>query len=298
MRNGLSIVAAASCAALLAACATGPVAPPSPVALFDSHAHLMTETLSNDQEIALLKQVGLSRVLLMSPEPQRLAVLAKTYPGFVVPALSTGRANAPGVHLEASTGPAMAKAYADHRTCAFGEITGAQIADNADFAALYAVAESTGGPLVLHVDLARPDAVALVEKAASAHPKMRLILAHLGWTAGPALIGRLLDAHPNLYTDLSIRFDAPGSLAWRNAGLDLSILTKDQQIPPDWLAVMQRHPDRFLFATDINSFGPRYTIEADLVATAHKALDPLPRPLREAIGHGNAERLLKGCGGV
>jgi predicted TIM-barrel fold metal-dependent hydrolase len=127
---------------------------------------------------------------------------------------------------------------------------------------------------------------------------MRLILAHLGWTAGPALIGRLLDAHPNIYTDVSIRFDAPGSLPWRNNGLDLSILTKDEQVPPDWLAVMQRHPDRFLFATDINSFGPSYTIEGDLVATAHKALDPLPRPLREAIGHGNAERLLKGCAGV
>ncbi len=66
-------------------------------------------------------------------------------------------------------------------------------------------------------------------------------------------------------------------------------------MPPAWRAVMERHPDRFLFAMDINSFGPRYTITADLVKTGRKALASLPRPLAEAVAHGNAERLLRGC---
>ena len=137
--------------------------------------------------------------------------------------------------------------------------------------------------------------MAAVENVLTTYPKMKFVLAHLGWTAGPDLIGRLLDAHPNLYTDVSIRLDAPGSLPWRNRGLDLSVLQADQTFPPAWRAVIDRHPDRFLFATDINSFGPRYTIAADLMATARKALAPLPRKTQDLIAHGNVERLLGRC---
>jgi hypothetical protein len=282
----------------LTACATaGPPAPAAPVKLFDIHAHLMVENLKPDEEMALLKGVGLDRVLLMHTNAQELAAVSKQYRGFAVPSLGITRAagNPNLLRLDANTAPAMAKAHADGGACAFGEIGGGTFADP-NMPAIYAVAAATGAPVIQHTDLAQPGAIAAVEAALTKNPKMNMVLAHLGWTAGPDLIGRLLDAHPNLYTDVSIRFDAPGSLPWRNNGLDLSILAPDETIPPAWMAVMQRHPDRFLFATDINSFGPRYTIEADLVATARKAMAGMPRPLAEAFGHGNAERLLKGCG--
>ena len=58
---------------------------------------------------------------------------------------------------------------------------------------------------------------------------------------------------------------------------------------------MTRHPDRFLFAMDINSFGPRYTIMDDLIATGRKALAPLPEAVRNAIAHANTERLYGSC---
>jgi predicted TIM-barrel fold metal-dependent hydrolase len=148
----------------------------------------------------------------------------------------------------------------------------------------------------MHIDLlAKPDTVAVVESALTRYPKMHFILAHLGWTAGPDLIGRLLDTYPNLSTDVSIRFDPPGSIPWRNNGLDLSILNADDTIQPAWRAVIDRHPDRFLFAMDINSFGQRYTMTDELIATARKALAPLPRTVQEQIGHTNAEKLLGGC---
>ena len=134
-------------AGLLSACATGAAAPPPPVALFDTHAHLMVENLTPEQEIALLKQVGLSRILLMHPEPEVLAALAEIYPGFVIPAFSTARPNAKGVHFDANTGAVMAKAYADHQVCAFGEISSATGADNDSFRSLGAAASSTGAPL-------------------------------------------------------------------------------------------------------------------------------------------------------
>lgn len=163
--------------------------------------------------------------------------------------------------------------------------------------AIYAAAAASGAPVIVHTDLADPANLAAVEAATTAYPNMHFVLAHLGWTAGPELIGRLLDAHPNLYTDVSIRFDPPGSLPWRNNGLDLSILTSDDTILPAWRAVIDRHPDRFLFAMDINSFGPRYQMAVQLVDVARKALAPLPRPTQEAIAHGNGEKLLAGCGG-
>jgi predicted TIM-barrel fold metal-dependent hydrolase len=135
-----------------------------------------------------------------------------------------------------------------------------------------------------------------LEATLSALPSLQFVLAHLGWTAGPDLIGRLLDAYPNLYTDLSIRLDPPGSLPWRNNGLDLSILAADLSFLPAWRALIERHADRFLFAMDINSFGPRYTLAEQLVSTARAALAPLPRPVQEAVAHANIERLLRGCG--
>ena len=296
MRRTLLTLSAAACAMTLAGPAT--VSAQAPVALLDMHAHMMVENITPDEEIALLKKVGLNRVLFMHSDPEALSALARKYPDFIIPALSiTPRGGPKGLKLDEAAGPALQKLASDKTICAFGEISGgAGYGDTPTFRAIYAAAEATGAPISLHIDLVKPETVAALEAGLKAYPKMKLILAHLGWTADAALIGRLLDAYPNLYTDVSIRFDAPGSLAWRNNGLDLSILDKDEHVPADWLAVMKRHPDRFLFATDINSFGPRYTIEEDLVKTARKALAPLPRPLQDAIGHGNAEKLLKGCG--
>ena len=297
MRIG-TLATAAACAAVLGGCAsTGAGASGAPpLRLLDAHTHLMVEILGHDEEIALLRKAGLDRVLLMHPVPEELSAIADKYPGFVIPSVNLARPTARGVHLDRDTGPLFARLAAERKVCGFGEIAGGNIADVENMRGVYAAAEATGVPVNLHTDLAVPANLAAVEAVLTAHPKMNFVLAHLGWTAGPELIGRLLDTHPNLYTDVSIRFDAPGSLPWRNNGLDLSILAPDETVPPAWRAVMQRHPDRFLFAMDINSFGPRYTITEDLVPTGRKALGSLPRPLAEAIAHGNAERLLKGCG--
>lgn len=282
--------------AFAATLATAAGAAPRPVPLLDAHTHLMVENLTPDEEIALLRKAGLDRVLLMHTDPDAIAALARKYPGFVTPSLSLARPTVKGLHLDADTGPLMLRLRQARQICGFGEIPGLIFGDNPDFHGVYAAAAATGAPVNIHTDLARPENVAALEAAASAYPKARFVLAHLGWTAGPELIGRLLDAHPNLYTDVSIRFDPPGSLPWRNNGLDLSILTADRTLQPEWRAVIERHPDRFLFAMDINSFGPRYTMMDELVATARTALAPLPRRIQHAIAHGNAERLLAGCG--
>ncbi len=291
------MTAPAALAAVLvgvAACAT---TPPSnaPLRLVDAHTHLMVETLTADAEVTMLKEAGLDRVVLMSPEPDLVAAVAKRHPDFVIPSAGLARLQVKGLHMDGSTAQVFDKAYREGAVCSFGEIPSDYFGDNANVRALMAAAATTGAPLNWHIDLATPELVAQLEAALSANPKMDLVLAHLGWTAGPELIGGLLDRHRNLYTDLSIRFDPPRPPGARANGPDLSILTPDGAIQPAWRAVMERHPDRFVFAMDITSFGPRYTRTKELVATARAALAPLPRPLREAIGSGNIERLLRGC---
>lgn len=292
MRTLFLTIAATACAASMSALAAAP-----PLTFVDAHTHLMVENLTPDEEIALLRKAGISRVVLMHNEPEVIADMARKYPGFVIPSLSLNRPTPKSVRLDENTGRLMTKLYADRAICSYGEMSGGDFSANSESVrAIYAAAAASGAPVNLHVDLAKPENVAAVEVALSAYPKMHLVLAHLGWTAGPDLIGRLLDAHPNLYTDLSIRLDPPGSLPWRNNGRDLSILRADRTFQPEWRALIERHPDRFLFAMDINSFGLRYTITEDLVSTARKALAPLPPKVQDAVAHGNIERLLHGCG--
>ncbi len=288
------VLAAAACAATFTVPAAGAAAP---LALVDSHTHLMIENLTPDEEIALLQKAGIARVVLMHNEPDVIAALAKKYPGVVIPSLSFTRPTVRSPRLDDTTGPLVAALYADHRICSVGEMNGVSLdADTGPLHGLYAAAAASGAPVIVHTDLARPENIAAVEAAVTAYPKLQFVLAHLGWTAGPELIGRLLDAHRNLYTDLSIRLDPPGSVAWRNNGLDLTVLQADDTFQPAWRALILRHPDRFLFAMDINSFGQRYTMTELLVSTARKALAPLPRRVQEAVAHGNIERLLRGCG--
>jgi hypothetical protein len=141
MRNTVSIIAAAALAATLAGCASGSGAS-GPPPLLDAHTHMMIENITPDAEIDLLKQAGIARVVLIHYDPEVIAALAKTYPGYVIPALGVARPQVKGVHLDADTGPLMAKLYTEHAICAFGEITGG-FADNANFDAIYAAAAST-----------------------------------------------------------------------------------------------------------------------------------------------------------
>jgi predicted TIM-barrel fold metal-dependent hydrolase len=290
------ILAVAFAAAVTFVAVPVPAQDPQPIKFVDVHMHMMVENITPDEEIALMKKVGVSRAVFMHNEPDKLEEIARKYPDFVIPSLSFTRPTPNSVTLNENSGAEIEKLYKEHRICAIGEIGGGNFgADSAPLRSIYAAAQNTGVPIIFHIDLAQPETVAAVESVLTAYPKMKFVLAHLGWTAAPDLIGRLLDAHSNLYTDVSIRLDAPGSLPWRNRGLDLSVLQTSETFPPAWRAVIDRHRDRFLFATDINSFGPRYTIAADLMATARKALAPLPRETQDLIAHGNVERLLGSC---
>jgi len=106
-------------------------------------------------------------------------------------------------------------------------------------------------------------------------PGITVIWAHAGITAAPAEIGEMMDRHPLLMADTSIR--------------DSDIL-QGTGIDPDWEALLIRHADRFMVGSDtwINDQWARYT---HIIAGARLWLAKLPRSAAEQIAYGNAQRL-------
>jgi predicted TIM-barrel fold metal-dependent hydrolase len=287
--------------ALGAGCATLPFPAPGPVRYVDAHSHLVA-SLPPTELVAKLKAAGVSGVVLMDPQADVLRAAAAANPGVVVPFISLARLpTMPGLRLGPDAAAAMAALEAEGAVCGFGEIP-TRIeprleADDAaaltapDRMAIYAVAAARGVPVNFHVSLSNPATIAAIEAISARYPRMPLILAHAGWEADAPLIGRLIAAHRNVHADLSIRLDrpVPGSNDAR-----LSIVGPDGQLLPDWRALIERFPDRFLFALDIS--GDRRPLQiAALVAGAKATLGHLPRATENAVAHGNIERLTQSC---
>ena len=286
----------------LALCAASSLqAQPKPLSFIDAHSHY--DEASGDEEIATFRRAGLAGVIIMDPEPGRLQALAKRNRGYVAPFYSIARTpQMKGERLGPTSAATLGKARDAGEVCGFGEIptrieprtsTDDVALEGADRRQVYAAANARRTPVSLHVSLETPAVTAAIDRTASAYPDMPLILAHAGWVAGADVIGALLAAHPNLYADLSIRLDPAKP---ENAN-DISILTADGALKPEWRALIARYPDRFLFAMDVSG-ADREKRVPELLAVATKALSPLPRKVQEQVAGGNTLKLLHGCGGL
>jgi hypothetical protein len=130
------------------------------------------------------------------------------------------------------------------------------------------------------------------------NPKARIVWAHGGSDPlggmTPATIGRLIDAHPNLFVSLRIVGPQAPMLnkALTTGGID-----------PEWKALLTRHADRFMIGTDsfmvspsIRGGGPGVTFAErntpKLQATV-QFLSLLPPDVAGKIGRENAIRVYK-----
>jgi len=105
-------------------------------------------------------------------------------------------------------------------------------------------------------------------------PKVQVLWAHAGMSAGPDTVGRLLDRHPNLTVELALRYDvAPAG-----------------QLDPAWRNLFLRHPDRFMVGTDtwVTSQWDRLP---EIQAGIRTWLRQLPREVAEKLAFKNAARL-------
>lgn len=124
--------------------------------------------------------------------------------------------------------------------------------------------------LVLH---AHCDEEAL-ELLLAHNPKTRLIWAHTGFSTPLARLGELFGKYPQLWGELSYRWD----------------VVEGERLAPEWKAFFIRHGDRFLAGSD-TWVNQRWQSYPETIATYRGWLGQLPRETAEKIAWKNGARL-------
>ena len=107
------------------------------------------------------------------------------------------------------------------------------------------------------------------------NPRARIIWAHTGFSLPTERVSALLAKYPALWAELSYRggiTDGAGKLT------------------PEWRALFERYPDRFLLGSD-TWIPERWAAYGDIMAGYRAWLDQLPPTVAAQIAHGNARAL-------
>jgi Amidohydrolase len=138
------------------------------------------------------------------------------------------------------------------------------------------------------------------------NPGARIVWAHGGsdftGNLAPALVGQLMDAHPNLF--MSLRPIPPQAATANPFGLRFyNLILTPSGIDPQWLALLRKHPDRFVIGSDTffissaaTTQGPAATLsrgnQGRLAASA-ALLSRLPPDLAAKIALANPSRIYR-----
>lgn len=257
---------------LLALLALDAVAAPP---MIDAHAHYSAPdaaAFTPAEVIAKLDAAGITRLVTTSSPPALAQTLYRHTPTRIIPLLGVYEHDLhKGSWVHDATLPARVAAQLDAGHWAgLGELhLFAADARAPVFEQLAKLAAARDLVLMLHGD------AAVVERAFELAPAVRVLWAHLGTEPVPAKLDAMLARHPNLWIDTSVR-DAR--------------IAPDGVLLPEWRALFERHPDRFLVAVDTFSVN-RWRQYADVVAGIRRWVDPLPEPLKSNLLHDNAARL-------
>jgi predicted TIM-barrel fold metal-dependent hydrolase len=241
--------------ALFLSSATLPLAAQSGVSFIDAHVHL------NDPEgwIRLMDSTGVDRAVVFrgrTTDNQGLAAAAERWPGRLIPFLSVSPEHREYRGAWERDDPSILGVVDSLlATGAFegiGEISVSHFPGDgfpeADFdpggrvvSGILALAQRYGVPVTVHVEITR---LREFESLLEAFPDVSVIWAHGGYT--PLFLAeRLLIRHPNLVYELSAR-------TWRRhpRSPDYTILADSETVWPEWLALIERFPRRFVVGTD------------------------------------------------
>jgi len=123
--------------------------------------------------------------------------------------------------------------------------------------------------------------------------KAKIIWVHLGWdNTGKrtiALTRRLMRENPNLY--MSIRIAS--GMVNRKVSTPTFPLDRDGHLKPEWLALFQEFPDRFLIGSDEIIKPSDDHPSAGSIRSTVSLLDGLPPKLKARIGYENAYGLYR-----
>ncbi len=245
-----------------------------PLPIFDAHVHYShdaVELIPPKQVADILRKAGVRRALVSSSDDNGTQLLHKEAPDIIVPALRPYRRRGEiGTWMHDATVIDYVEAnLRKNKYHAIGEFHayGADI-ETPVLQRIIALAKQYG--LLLH---AHSDADA-VERIFKADPQARVLWAHSGFDR-PEAVGAMLRKHKKLWADLAFRSDqASGST-----------------VAPEWRAVFEEFPDRFMVGTD--TFAPeRWYYVGEHAKYSRGWLASLPEGLAKKIAYQNAEAML------
>ncbi|MGY2377715.1 amidohydrolase family protein [Pseudomonas sp. SDO524_S393] len=172
-------------------------------------------------------------------------------------------------------------------------------ANNEAMTRIYHLAAENDLPVMLHSNITskrerNPLYLAEVEEPLRNHPHTRFIWAHAGTSKEihrhqvqmdfllPTL-SRLLEAYPNLYIDLSWSMLTP------------YLLDDAGQPRPEWLALVERFPERFMLGSDVVG---RFAKLGREMRRFDPFLDALPEDVAHKVARDNFLAILPRDGGV
>jgi len=220
-----------------------------------------------------LDAANVSRLVVTSSPPQLAQQLYRHAPQRVIPLLGVY-----GSDLDKSNWmrdpslPARVETWlGEGRWAGIGELhLFAADARNPVFERLVQLADARRLVLMIHGD------EKVVNRAFELAPEIRVLWAHLGTQPQPQRLARMLDGYPQqLWIDTSVRDEriAPGG-----------------RLLPEWRALFERYPDRFVAAVDTFSVN-RWQQYETVVGQIRAWVGTLPEPLRSNLLHDNAARL-------
>jgi predicted TIM-barrel fold metal-dependent hydrolase len=175
----------------------------------------------------------------------------------------------------AGIGELFVNTLASHRTGAMR-----MPADSALMRRLWEMSATYSAPLHVHMD-ADPTSVAEMRRLLESNARGTWIWAHAGWYAQPTLLRELLQAHDNLYIELSFRDELRSFFAVSGGG----------RLRDDWRALLEEQPERFLLGTDLLP-PPTAAKYRELILFWRGVLQQLTPATAAKLAHENAERLL------
>ena len=264
----------ASAAILLSATAATAAEAPRALPIFDVHVHyneIDQLSVSPAQALELLDRAGVRVALVSStPDGQTLELLAAA-PGRIVAELRPYRD--PGLEKswlhDKSVIPYLGERLANGvRYKGIGEFHA--LGDEAALPVMAAVVDlAAARDLVLH---AHSDVAALGHLFARA-PRARVLWAHAGY-ADAAAVRRMLERHPTLWADTSMRPD----------------IAEDGVLHAEWRRLIVDHPGRFMVGSD-TYVTRRWFALPQIIGDIRAWLQTLPPEVAEQVAWRNAARL-------
>jgi hypothetical protein len=245
---------------------------------FDAHIHYNEpawRVFPPEEVAALFARRGVTGALVSSTPQQGTSKLQAAAPERVVPELRPyrGPVSAGNWTHDPAIVDWLAARLKAGSFAAIGEIHIYKM-ESADWEVMGRVAAlARQHGVFLHVHARAP----IIERVLALDPQVDIIWAHAGLHDGPETIARMLDAHPRLIAELSLR--APNIMPPLKEGMD-----------PAWRALLLRHQDRIIVGTD-TYMNISWVDYEELLAAHRRWLTLLPRAAAEKIAYRNAERL-------